>query len=258
MKYVKVAQQGKCVMFRQCLVIVLMSLFISACSDSSSRSTIPDRPPEQLYERAQTSMNAGHFNKAANILEALDTRYPFGPYAVQVQLDLIYVYYKNNEAAKCLANIDRFLRLNPNHREIDYVLYMRGLTNELNSHNFFQSLFNIDRADRDSTGVRAAFRDYQQLIKRFPNSDYAPDARARALKLKHQLARHELAIARYYIKREAYIAAVNRGKYIIETFPDTPASREALEVMVQAYQLLDMPEQAEKVKTISQLNPVSS
>jgi len=244
-------------MLRRILFSLFIITFISACSDTSSRSSIPDLPSERLYEQAQTAMSAGDFSKSSKILEALDTRYPFGPYAVQVQLDLIYVYYKNNEPAKGLANIDRFLRLNPTHTQLDYVYYMRGLTNELSGQSFFQSLFGIDRADRDSTAPRIAFNDYRNLLKRFPNSNYAPDARARMLKLKNQLARHELAIAEYYIKREAYIAAVNRGKYIIETFPDTPAARDALEVMVTAYEALEMHEQAEKISQISKLNPPS-
>ena len=245
-------------MLRSLFFIVFIAFYLTACSsDGSSRSSVPDRPPEQLYEQAQTAMASGDFNKSANILEALDTRYPFGPYAVQVQLDLIYVYYKNNEPAKGLANIDRFLRLNPTHKELDYVYYMRGLTNELSIHNFFQSLFGIDPAKRDSSSVTLAFNDYKNLINRFPNSDYAPDARARMIKLKNQLARHELSIAQYYIKREAYIAAVNRGKYIIETFPDTPAAIEALEVMVTGYQALDMKVQADKSQRILDYNSKS-
>lgn len=235
---------------------VSLSLALFAVAGCSSKSTrlIPDKPAIELYSTAQQALQAGNYVSAAETLEALDTRYPFGPHTVQVQLDLIYAYYKNNDTAQALANIDRFLRLNPTHKDIDYVYYMRGLTNMAADYNVFHSAFDIDRSDRDPSYADAAFGDFTSLIKRFPESQYVADAQQRAIAIKSRLANYELAAAQYYMKRQAYIAAAQRGQYIVEHFSDTEARIGALEVMVSAYEILGQEELKANAQAVLALN----
>lgn len=224
------------------ILIAATSVLISACSSSldDRELAFANKGAEALYEDAKEAMTVGNYSNAAAILSALDSRYPFGPFSSQVQLDLIYSYHKSGKNDEALATIDRFTRLNPNHSDVDYAYYMRGLVNMEYDQNFFQDLFNIDRADRDASKVREAFNDFDDLISKFPDSKYAADAKKRMIYIKDRLARYEIAIARYYIKREAYIAAANRGQYIIEYFADTSHVQEALEIMVECYDLLGL------------------
>lgn len=222
---------------------------VTGCSNTTAR-IVPDKPAIELYSSAQQSLQEGNYLGASETLEALDTRYPFGPHTTQVQLDLIYAYYKSNNTAQALANIDRFLRLNPTHKDIDYVIYMRGLTNMAADYNLFHSMFDIDRSDRDPSYADAGFNDFTRLIKRYPDSEYVADAQQRAIAIKNRLANYELAAAEYYMKREAYIAAVKRAQYVLTNFSDTEARVGALKVMVEAYTILEQPElkaHAEKV-----------
>ncbi|WP_417664790.1 outer membrane protein assembly factor BamD [Pseudidiomarina donghaiensis] len=240
--------------FRLILACVA-AVTISACSSSPEdvdTSRVSD--VEAGYARAQSAMQSGNFNMALQTMQALSTQYPFGPLTNQIQLDLIYLYYKTGDIDKAWTTIDRFTRLNPNHQSIDYALYMRGLTNERALENFFQELVGIDRADRDATKAREAFDDYAELVRRFPDSKYAADARQRMLGLKSRLARHELAVAQYYMKREAYLAAANRSKYVLENFGGLPETEYALGIMIEAYNSLNLSELAADARATLQQN----
>ena len=216
---------------------------LTGCSSSESEEekiVLANMGAQQLYDRASESMEVGNFSAAAQTLSALDSRYPFGPLSHQVQLDLIYSYYKSGKIDETLATVDRFIRLNPNHSDVDYAYYMRGLTNMESDSNLFQELLTIDRSDRDPSKSRQAFEDFRRLIEQYPNSKYAPDAKKRMLHIKDRLARYEIAIARFYMRRQAYVAAANRGRYVIEHFPDTTQVKEALEIMVSSYEQLGL------------------
>lgn len=216
---------------------------LAGCSSSESEEekiVLANMGAQQLYERASESMEVGNFSAAAQTLSALDSRYPFGPLSHQVQLDLIYSYYKSGKIDETLATIDRFIRLNPNHSDVDYAYYMRGLTNMESDSNLFQELLTIDRSDRDPSKSRQAFEDFRRLIEQYPNSKYAADAKKRMLHIKDRLARYEIAIARFYMRRQAYVAAANRGRYVIEHFPDTTQVKDALEIMVSSYEQLGL------------------
>jgi outer membrane protein assembly factor BamD len=219
---------------------MLLSLSLLAGCSSSNKPKVPDEPLEVLYKQAQTKLNSGDYDKAVDILEALDSRYPFGPYASQVQLQLIYAYYKKEDTAQAIANIDRFLRLNPTHRDVDYVYYMRGLANMQEDYNFFHAKFGVDRSDRDPSYARQAFDDFKIVLKNYPNSLYASDARARAVYLKNRLAKFDLAIADFYMRREAWLSAANHAKFLIENYPDTEMTKPALEIMVQSYDKMEL------------------
>ncbi|AJJ10428.1 hypothetical protein CH64_3469 [Yersinia rohdei] len=230
-----------------------LSLVLTGCS--SNKDVVPDNPPSELYATAQQKLQDGNFKGAITQLEALDNRYPFGPYSQQVQLDLIYAYYKSADLPLAQASIDRFMRLNPTHPNIDYVLYMRGLTDMALDDSALQGFFGIDRSDRDPQHAKAAFRDFNQLIQSYPNSQYATDAQKRLMFLKDRLAKHELAVAQYYTKRGAYVAVVNRVEQMLRDYPDTQATRDALPLMENAYKQLQLTAEADKVAKIIAANP---
>ncbi|MGD8108512.1 outer membrane protein assembly factor BamD [Pantoea sp. FN0302] len=229
-----------------------LSLALAGCS--SSKDQVPDSPPSELYATAQQKLQDGNFKGAITQLEALDNRYPFGPYAQQVQLDLIYAYYKNADLPMAQAAIDRFMRLNPTHPNIDYVLYMKGLTDMALDDSALQGFFGIDRSDRDPEHARTAFRDFSQLLRSWPNSQYATDARQRLVYLKNRLAKYELSVAQFYTKREAYVAVVNRVEQMLKNYPDTQATRTALPLMENAYRKLQLNAQADKVAKLIAAN----
>ena len=243
--------------------LMLGSIIILATGCSSSPDeediVIGNRSEQALYLDAKEKMKLGNFAAATATLSALDSKYPFGPYSHQIQLDLIYSYYKSGKSAEAIATIDRFTRLNPNHSDVDYALYMRGLTNMETDNNLFQDLVGIDRSDRDPTHSREAFEDFRHLIEKYPDSKYAADAQKRMLHIKTRLAKYEIAIARFYMRREAYVAAANRGRYVLEYYSDTSHVQEALEIMVECYDQLNLDELKENaLKTLKLNYPNSS
>lgn len=240
-------------MKRLTITTFLAVAILSGCS--STEEVVPDIPPSELYTTAQQALQSGSWVTAIERLETLDSRYPFGAYSEQVQLDLIYAYYKNDDLALGEATIDRFNRLNPAHEKADWVLYMRGLTNMAQDRSFMHDLFNIDRHDRDPEPSRKAFRDFKRLLERYPNSHYAADAKARMTSLKNRLADYELATADFYIRREAWVAAINRAQLIQRQYPDTHAARQSLELMAIAYEKLGLQEPLEHTQQLIALNP---
>ncbi|KJG13211.1 outer membrane protein assembly factor BamD [Photobacterium iliopiscarium] len=227
---------------------------LSGCS--STEKVIPDVPPSDLYSTAQQALQSGNWNNAIERLEAMDSRYPFGAYSDQVQLDLIYAYYKNDDLPLSQATIARFLRLNPTHPQADWVYYMRGLTHMAQDRSFMHDMFNIDRFDRDPTPSRQAFRDFKYLLERFPDSQYDADAKARMVFLKNQLAEYDLAVADFYVRREAWIAAINRCQQVQRLYPNTSAARKSLLLEKTAYEKLKLNKEVARTEAVIKLNPV--
>lgn len=233
------------------LLLLFFFVLISACSSNQKEEVLPE---ETYYENARSAMKSGNFNEAESNLDSLETYYPFGRYAEQAQLDLIYARYQNLDLEGSRAAADRFLRLNPQSENADYALYMRGLA----SYNLDISLaaryFPIDVSERDPGEQLRAFRDFSELLNRYPNSDYVADARQRMIAVRNRMAEQELHSARYYIKREAYVAANNRARYVVENFPSTPATEEALIILAETYQFLDLKKGAEDAIRLLALN----
>ncbi|NTS78321.1 outer membrane protein assembly factor BamD [Catenovulum sp. SM1970] len=220
--------------------ILSMSLLIG-CSSAPEEVTISNKTTvQEQYESAKELLESGAYFQASEILAELDSRYPFGPHSHQIQLDLIYAYYKMAKSAQAIASIDRFIRLNPTHQNIAYVHYMRGLVNYQMAQNAFQELFGIERFDRDISKLREAFNDFKTVIVDHPTSKYANDAKQRMVYLKDFMAKTEIAAAEYYIERSAWAAAANRAKYVLETFSDTHQIERALEIMVESYGELEL------------------
>lgn len=233
--------------YRAALIALSLGLSLTGCASKDSKQELAKRPAAELFTTAQQQLNEGNYAGAIKQLEALDNRYPFGTYAQQAQLDLIYAYYKNADLPMAQATIDRFMRLNPTHPDIDWVIYMRGLTDMALDDSLLQNFFGIDRSDRDPQRARVAFQDFRQLIQTYPNSRYAPDAYKRLVYLKNRLAKYDLSVAQFYVKRGAWVAVVNRVEQMLSDYPDTAATRAALPLMEKAYKKLQLNDEAAKV-----------
>lgn len=221
------------------LLLLVSILLLAACSSNEDKG--PKYTTEkEFYEAAQRQIQAQRWDMAIEALQGLESTFPFGTYAEQAQLELIYAQYRNFEPEAATAAADRFIRLHPQHRNVDYAYYMKGLASFTEGHGLFERFLPTDLTSRDPGAARESFAYFSQLLAKFPNSTYAPDARKRMIYLRNLLARYEIHVANYYFKRGAYLAAVNRGRYVVENFQQTPAVPDALAVMVQGYHLLDM------------------
>lgn len=220
------------------LLVTSIALLMAACASNREKEEV--LAEETYYENARDAMDSGNFNTAEENLDSLETYYPFGRYAEQAQLDLIYARYQNLDLEGARAAADRFLRLNPQSEHADYALYMRGLASYNLDVGLAARYFPIEIDARDAGEQRQAFRDFSELLNRYPTSQYAPDARQRMIAIRNRLATLELMVARYYISREAYIAANTRARYIIENYPTTPPVEEALIILAETFQFLDL------------------
>ena len=204
----------------------------------------------KLYAEAKDALNEGSYTRAIKYFEKLESRYPYGRYAQQAQIEIAYAYWKDLEPASAVAACDRFIKLHPNHPNVDYVYYLRGLINFNEDLGIMGVVSNQDMTERDPKGARESFDAFRELVTRFPDSKYTPDAILRMKYLVNALASLELHVARYYMKRGAYLAAANRAQYTVKSYPDAPATEEALFIMVKAYDALglnDLRDDAERV-----------
>ncbi|GAB1264606.1 outer membrane protein assembly factor BamD [Aurantivibrio infirmus] len=224
----------------------LCVLFILASGCASKKeedlSELIRETERQLYESAQDRLRSQQWDLAIQSLQALEENFPFGTYGEQAQLELIYAFYRNHEFQAAIANADRFIRLHPRHRDVDYAYYMKGLASFSSSGGLFERFLPSDISAKDPGAARESFAFFSQLLVLFPDSEYAPDAEKRMIYLRNLLARSEIHVANYYFKRGAYLASVNRGRYVVENFQMTPAVPDALAVMVQGYSLLGLEE----------------
>ena len=210
--------------------------------------------PEVMYAQAQEEMKDGNLEKTIKTLETLQSRFPYGRYAQQAQMEIAYAYYKHEEPEAALTAVDRFIKQYPNSVHLDYVLYLKGLINFVDNSSFLKRLSQQDPAERDPQAARDSFDAYRELVTRFPNSPYAPDARVRMQYLINILARSEIRVANYYLRRHAYVAAVNRANNVLQEFPQTPQTRDALQIMVQAYDAMGMKDLRDDSQRVLDLN----
>lgn len=204
----------------------------------------------KLYSEAKQAMSDNAYDKAIKYFEKLESRYPYGRFAQQAQIDIAYSYWKSNEPVSAVAACDRFIKLHPNHPNVDYVYYLRGLVNFNEDLGIMGLVSQQDMTERDPKGARESFDSFRELVTRFPDSKYTPDAIMRMKYLVNALASLEVHVARYYMKRGAYLAAVNRAQFAVKTYPDAPAIEEALFIMVKGYDLIgmnDLRDDAERV-----------
>lgn len=219
------------------LFVILTLLFVSACATNEVEEELSER---QYYEEAQEALKEEQFTLAVEKLESLEARYPFGRYAEQAQLDLIYAYYRSLDYESSGATAERFIRMHPDHAQLDYAYYMKGLASYSVDRGLFERFIPSDFSERDLAPAKDSFNDFSRLLNRFPESTYAPDARQRMVYLRNLLADHELKAANWYMLRGAYVAATNRARYVVENFDRTPAMAEALAILYKAYRELGL------------------
>ena len=227
--------------FTSTLLLALLMVF-SGCSwfGGDDDDLIADSGEQQLYRESQRHLKNENFGLAVRSLQMLESRYPFGSYAEQAQLELIYAHYGAYEFEAATESADRFIRLHPRHPSVDYAFYMKGLAAYDIEPGFFSRFIPSDDTKRDVSHIQVAFAEFAQLLARYPDSAYAPDARQRMVHMRNMLARHEIHVANYYFRRGAYMAALNRGKYVVEHMQQTPSVADGLAIMAQAYLLLGL------------------
>jgi len=237
------------------VLILLAGLILVGCSSNDELPDISaDASEQQIYDDAQRYLRNDNNDLAVKSLELLESRYPFGKYAEQAQLELIYAHYKAYEHEAAVEAADRFIRLHPQHPNVDYAYYMKGLSAYTANEDIFARFLPTDPTQRDTSQAKEAFGEFSQLLSRFPDSPYAADAEARMVSLRNLLARHEIIVANYYIRRGAYLAAVNRGRYVVENFQRTPSVADGLAIMAQGYIFLGMNQLAEESITVLAAN----
>lgn len=209
---------------------------------------------QRLYAEAKQLSAEGSYEKAIKYFETLESRYPFGRYAQQAQLEVAYAYFKSNEPASAIAACDRFIKLHPNHPNVDYAYYLKALANFNEDLGILGGFSGQDLSERDPRAARDSFATLKELVTRFPESRYAPDASARMNYIVNSLASHEVHVARYYLKRGAYVASVNRAQAAIRDYPEAPAIEEALFILVKAYDALGLNELRDDADRIMRTN----
>ncbi|MDA8022634.1 MAG: outer membrane protein assembly factor BamD [Gammaproteobacteria bacterium] len=235
------------------ILLVLAAVFLAACS--SAKKEEPDLSAEEMYAAAKLSMSRNGWERALTQLRELIAKYPYGKHAEQAQLDEIYVHYRNNSPGLCIAAAERFIKEHPTHEAVDYAYYAKGLANYQEDDSLFGRLTGRDDlSDRDATITRDALDAFTDVYTLFPESRYAADSRARARRLTESLARHELAVAAYYLSRNAHVAVVNRAKGVVENYATTPALEHALALMIFSYRQMGLSELSESAKRVLALS----
>ena len=205
---------------------------------------------DKIYTEARDELSNKDYTRSAALLEATIAQYPFSPQAVQAQLELPYVYWKDDERAKALAAADRFIALNGSHPKVDYVYYLKGLINFNQNVSYLATLTGEKLNDRDPKAAKESFQAFKTLTEKFPNSRYSKDARERMVYLVNTMAQHEVGVAQYYLERDAYLAAINRSQEVLRNFSATPATEDALIIMMRSYEglkLTDLRNDTERV-----------
>jgi outer membrane protein assembly factor BamD len=237
------------------LVVTCALLSLSACgllpkaSDDSKNVSA-----SKLYAEAREEMDGAHYEAAIKLFQKLETNYPFGTYATQAQMEIAYAHYKAQDQAEALAAVERFIKLHPNHPQVDYMYYLRGLINFNDQIGFMSFIYSQDPTERDPKATREAFAAFKELVDKFPNSKYAADSIQRMNYLINAMASYEVHVANYYYRRGAYLASLNRAQDAVTNFPTSPAREEALFIMIRDYDKLGMFDLRDDTQRVFQTN----
>jgi len=237
------------------IALAIMLLMLGACAANPDKEDDMSKwSAEKLFAEAKAALAAEDYESSIEAYETLEAKYPFGRYAEQAQLDTAYAYFKFDEPDTAIASADRFIKLHPRHSNVDYAYYLRGLASASKNDNPMNFIAEQDPSLRDPSSTQKSYNYFAELIKKLPESRYAPDALRRMGYLRNDLAMHEIHVANYYAARGAYVAAANRAKYVVSNFPRTPASRLALQLLVDAYKQLKLDDLAADAQRVLQLN----
>lgn len=238
------------------LAFLLLVTLLAGCSMFGKKKGDPleTLPVEELYQTGVEAIDNGDWQRATRIFQRISGRFPFGPYSEQSQLNLAYTEFKNNKPDDAYSTINRFIRTFPTHKNIDYAYYVRGLINFNREGDLLARWIGLDMNKRDQAFIRQSFDDFSELLKRYPNSRYVPDARQRLVYLRNGMAQAELGIAAFYLRQGAYVAAANRAKGLIEAYPRTPQVGDALALMTESYRRLGQEKLAADSERVLKLN----
>lgn len=236
------------------IIYIALTLLVSACGPTLEVDPTADWSVDQFYLEARSQLAEGNYLTAIEYYETLESRYPFGKFATQAQIDVAYAYYKFDEPDSAITAIDRFTKLHPRHPSVDYAYYLKGLVNFERGGTILDILSARDYSEFDKSLLLQAYRDFKLLVQRFPSSKYATDSRKRMIYLRNELARADYNVARYYASREAWVAVTNRTRYILQNYQGSSVIRSALELQLEAYQALGMEGPANDTQRIIDLN----
>ncbi len=239
---------------RSALVLTLAFTLVACAWLDSQEDETRDWNVTKLYSEAADALAGGNYARAIDYYEKLEARYPSGRYAMQSHLDVAYAYYRADDPEAAIAAADRFIKLYPQHPYVDYAYYLKGIVNYNRSVGFLDRYIPTDPSQRDPGSALDAFQDFAQLVRLFPDSKYARDARQRMVYLRNNLAKNEIHVARYYMKRQAYVAAANRCRHVVEHYQRTGAVEDALEILIVAYRSLGEHKLAADVERVLTLN----
>jgi outer membrane protein assembly factor BamD len=237
-------------------LLLTVACLLGGCGSSANKEKDETAgwSAQRIYNEAHSEMEDGQWERSIKLLEVLEAKYPFGRFAQQSQMDVAYAHWKNNDAASAIAACDRFIKLYPNHANLDYIFYLKGLVNFNEDIGLFGKVTRQDPTERDNKAARESFDVFKELLVRFPNSKYADDSRLRIRYLVGALARYEVHVARYYMKRGAYLAAANRAQGVITTYPNSIAQEEALYILFNAYEAMGQKQLASDSKKVFDMN----
>ena len=247
--------------FVRCFTIVFLGFLLQGCGifgdtsdDLETEKEYGGWNAEKFRTEAQKMIDSGNYEKAIKLYEALESRYPFGESSAQTQLDIAYAYFKNGEPESAVAAADRFIKMNPRNPHVDYAYYLKGLVNYNRDIGFIDRYLPTDSSQRSQKSAQEAYKNFEELVHKFHGTLYLSDERSRMIALKNNIAMHEVHVARYYLKRKAYVAAANRAAAVIEKYQRTPAVPYALQAMQEAYSQLGLKDLADDVKRVYDLN----
>ena len=237
------------------LISILLFFLLSGCSFFGDKEDdTVNWSADRLYAEARGALDSGNYDDAVDYYQKLEARFPFGKHAQQSLLDLAYAHYRNDEPDAAIAACDRFIKLYPQNRFVDYAYYLKGLANFNRGKGLVQRLIPRDQAQRDPGSALRSFQDFSELVKRFPDSQYRADSEQRMRYLRNQLAQNEVYVATYYMRRGAFIAAVNRARHVIENYQRTPSVPDALVIMAKGYRILEMEDLASDALRVLEKN----
>jgi outer membrane protein assembly factor BamD len=238
--------------------LLALSLFVaitlSACSVPKEEDRTAGWTVEEIYKEASDEIQTGRYEDGIKLLQTLEARYPFGPYAQQAQIDMAWAYYKDDSPGLALATIDRFVKLHPNHPQTDYVYYLKGLANFNQRNTFLERLGGQDLSERDLQAARESFDAFKTVVTDYPTSKYVSDSQQRMRFLLNSIATGEVSVARFYFLRHAYVAAANRAQEVVRQYQTVPAVEEALFIMMRSYQELGLTELSDGAKRVLDTN----
>ena len=240
---------------RNILLLPVFFAFAFSISSCSKDEVEIERPEKVYYDQAQRRIKVNNYFGAIESLQRIETQYPFGKFAEQAQIDLVYCYFMNSETEAAHSSAERFIRLHPRHPNIDYAYFMKGLSSYTRDTGLLARLTDTDLSARDVSGAKLAFSELTEFLTRFPESQYAPYAQQRLIYLRNLVASNEQAAADYYVTRKAYVAAIRRASYVLENIPNSDQNHRALQILKTSYQELGYEDLMKDTEKLLALNP---